>query len=67
MRLLQLPGNLTTSISANPLTIDINIDIDIKSSLDVNGNIGGRDRLPQSRSRGDWGQKGQDKLDFLMA
>lgn len=38
-RFMHFPDNLTTSISTDPLAIEINIDVDIEVPLDIYGQI----------------------------
>ena len=37
--ILKLPNNLTTSVSADPLAIEINVDIDVEASGNVNAEV----------------------------
>lgn len=40
--LSQLPHYPASPIAANPLSVDINVDIDIEAAFDVHSQIGGR-------------------------
>lgn len=58
-----VPEDLTSRIPAQPAAIHIHINIDIDIALDMNGHVGRRNRLPQSRSRSDGGQKRDGDLE----
>lgn len=44
------PSDLTASIPTQPAPVHIHVDIDVDLAVDIDRDIGGRDRLPQSRS-----------------
>lgn len=59
---LQLPDYMAAAISAYPLTVDVNVDIDVEMSTDVYGQVGCWNRLSQGRCRSDWRQEGEHYL-----
>lgn len=54
---VMVPGDLTLRISANPASIDIHVNVNASVSIDVDSHIGCRDRLSQSRRRGNGRQE----------
>ena len=58
--LVDMPVEPAPSVSADPLTVDIDVDIDVQVAAKVYREVRCRDRLPESRSRGDWGQEGEN-------
>lgn len=60
--LLELPLDLTASVSADPLTVYVDVNVNVKGTLDVHSQVGCWDRLPQGRGGSDWGQEGEYDL-----
>ena len=44
----QVPHDLASSVTADPLSVEIDVKIDIEAALDMNGHVGGRNRLAES-------------------
>lgn len=57
-----LPGDRTPSITTHPATVQVQVDVDIVITSDMDRHVGCRDRLAQSRGRRDGGQEGNGNL-----
>lgn len=63
---VMLPGDRTASISADPASIEIHVNVHASVSIDMNRHIGCRNRLPQSRCRGNGRQERNGDLQRLI-
>ena len=56
---VQVPLDPVVPIASHPLAVDIRVDVDIEAAFSDDGQIGGRDRLPEGRRGRDGRQKRQ--------
>ena len=62
--MVKVPGHPASTITTDPLSIDINVNIDVEGARHENRKIRSGYGLPQRRSRRDWGKKGEDDFDI---
>lgn len=55
--IVELPDDLAATIPTHPLAVQINVDINIKNTIDVDGHIRRRNRLTECRCWSDRRQK----------
>ena len=55
--LFQVPGDALTTVSADPLSVEVDIDIDVELAMHMDAEVGSRYTLPQCRGRRDGRKK----------
>lgn len=63
--MLKGPLDVTSSVPADPLTIDVNVYLNVKVTRSMDGKVRSWNRLAESGSRCHWRQEGEDELDRL--
>ena len=63
--LMKVPNDLTSSVAARPLSIDVDVNVHVESTRDMYCHIRSRNRLAEGRSWSDWGQKRDDDVERL--
>jgi hypothetical protein len=63
--IFEFPYYLATSVSADPLTVEIDVDVDVEASRGMDTQVRSWDGLAKSRRRCDWREERKDDLDVI--
>ena len=67
LSVLKFPHDFATSVSADPLAVEIDVDVDVEVSRGMDTQVRSWNGLAKSRRRCDWRQERKDDFDVVGA